>query len=150
MTVETDTSLQVSRRIRADAETVFRAWTDPEELRQWSCPEGATVEDAQVDLRVGGKYRVRMKGSEGEIHTAVGVYRAIEPARRLVYTWDWEEDDHKIGESLVTVEFKKRGDATEVILTHERFPNGEATKAHEKGWTSCLNRLETRFEKEGS
>ena len=147
MTVETDTSLRVSRLIQADAETVFRAWTEPGALRQWSCPEGSDVEDVQVDLRVGGKYRIRMKGPEGEVHTAVGTYRTIEPAKKLVYTWDWEENDHKVGESQVTVEFHQRGEATEVVLTHERFPNGEATKLHELGWTSCLNRLESRYAK---
>ena len=146
MTVETESSLRVSRVIEAAPETVFRSWTVPSELRQWSCPEGASVEDAEVDLRVGGRYRIRMRGSEGRIHTAVGVYRNIERPRKLVYTWDWVEDDHRVGETLVTVEFLDRGESTEVVITHERFPTAEAKRAHEDGWKSCLNRLERRFE----
>lgn len=145
MSTKTDTSLRVSRVIKADAETVFRAWTEAEQLKQWSCPEGLTVADAQVDLSVGGRYRIRMENPEGKVHTAIGVYRQIEPPRRLVYTWDWEEEESRVGETLVTVEFNDLGDSTEVVLRHELFPSAEAKAAHEQGWTSCLNRLEKLF-----
>lgn len=144
MSTKAETSLRLSRVIKADPETVFRAWTEPDQLKRWSCPEGSTVEDARVDLRVGGKYRIRMRGSEGQIHTAVGTYRQIEP-RRLVYTWEWEEEDQAIGETLVTVEFKDLGGETEVVVTHELFPSAEAKSGHEEGWTSCLDRLERMF-----
>lgn len=145
MSTKTETSLRVSRVILAEPETVFAAWTEPKQLLRWSCPEGATVTDAQVDLRVGGKYRLRMKGSEGEVHTAVGVYREIERPHRLVFTWDWLEQDHAVGETVVTVEFKDLGGSTEVVLSHELFPSAEAKASHEEGWTSCLNRLEALF-----
>jgi hypothetical protein len=45
----------------------------------------------------------------------------------------------------VTVEFFDRGDATEVVLTHELFPDAELAAKHNEGWTSCLNRLEGLF-----
>jgi uncharacterized protein YndB with AHSA1/START domain len=147
MSTKMDTSLRVSRVIQGDPDSVFRAWTEPEQLKRWSCPEGSTVEDAHVDLRVGGKYRIRMHGSEGQIHTAVGVYREIARPHRLVYTWEWEEKDHAVGETLVTVEFNDLDGSTEVVLIHELFPAAEATSAHEEGWTSCLNRLEGLFVK---
>jgi uncharacterized protein YndB with AHSA1/START domain len=135
----------LSRIIQADRETVFRAWTEPEHLKRWSCPEGLQVADVQVDLRVGGKYRLRMEGPEGQFHTAVGVYREIERPKRLVYTWDWLEEDHKTGETLVTVEFNELDGSTEVVLTHELFPSSEAKQGHADGWTSCLNRLERLY-----
>jgi uncharacterized protein YndB with AHSA1/START domain len=140
MSTETGTSLRISRIINADREAVFRAWTEPDQLKRWSCPEGMTVADSQVDLTVGGRYRLRMESPEGKAHTAVGVYREIESPGRLVYTWDWEEES--IGETLVTVEFNDLGESTEVVLIHELFPNAEAKVGHEEGWTSCLNRLE--------
>jgi uncharacterized protein YndB with AHSA1/START domain len=145
MSTKTDTSLRLSRVIQGDPETVFRAWTEPEQLKHWSCPEGLTVGEAQVELRVGGTYRLRMRGPEGQIHTAVGTYREITRPQRLVYTWQWEEEDHAVSETLVTVEFNDLDGSTEVVLTHELFPNAEATSAHEEGWTSCLNRLESLF-----
>ena len=145
MSTKADTSLCVSRVIHADPDTVFRAWTEPEQLKHWSCPEGMTVADAYVDLRVGGTYRIRMRGSEGQTHTAVGVYREIARPQRLVYTWEWEEEDHGVGETLVTVEFNDLDGSTDVVLSHELFPNAAAKASHEEGWTSCLNRLEGLF-----
>ncbi len=145
MSTETGTALQLSRVIKADRETVFKAWTEADHLKRWSCPEGIDVADVQVDLSVGGAFQIRMLNPEGKTHTAYGTYREIVRPSRLVYTWDWREDDQKLGETLVTVEFNALGDSTEVVLTHERFPSTEAKSDHEQGWSSCLNRLEALF-----
>ena len=142
MTTETATSLRISRLIQADPETVFRAWTEPSEMKEWYCPEGGTVDEAEVDLAVGGRYRVAMRMPSG-LHVAHGVYREIEPPRRLVFTWQWEAGEGpKEGETLVTVEIHDRDGSTELVLTHERFADAEARDGHEQGWASALNRLE--------
>lgn len=144
MSTKTGTSLRLSRVIKADAERVFWAWTEPEELKRWSCPEGGyTVADVKVDLSVGGRYRIQMKTPEGNTVAAHGIYKEIERPRKLVYTWDWEGES--MGETLVTVEFNDLGGSTEVMLTHERFPSAEAKTGHEEGWTGCLNKLERMF-----
>jgi uncharacterized protein YndB with AHSA1/START domain len=141
MSTDTRTSLRLTRSIQADIQTVFDAWTQPHHLKQWSCPEGGTVGDAAVDLSVGGAYRIEMNTNSG-VHTAHGIYKELDTPRRLVYTWAWENGDIEAGETLVTVEFDDLGGSTEVVFTHELFPTAEATKAHELGWTSCLDRLE--------
>lgn len=145
MTTATETSLRLTRLIAADPQTVFDAWTRPEHMRRWSCPEGARVEEVNVDLRVGGAYSIRMKGAEGDVHNAFGTYREIDPPHRLVYTWDWREADHAVGETVVTVEFHPRDDGTEVVIVQEGFPTPEAMAGHQQGWQSCLNRLEGLF-----
>ena len=145
MSTQTDTTLRMSRVIKANPETVFRAWTDPEQMKQWCAPEGVAVVIAEVDLSVGGRHHIRMESPEGTIYNAVGVYREIDPPRRLSYTWRWEEEEHDVGETLVTVEFNDLGGSTEVVLTHDLFPNAEARTGHEQGWESCLNRLEGIF-----
>jgi len=144
MSTQTVPSLRLARLVKTDPETAFSAWTEPRHLMRWGAPEGLTVADAQVDLRVGGRYRIRMEGPEGQVYTAVGEYREIDRPRRLVYTWRWEEDARG-AETLVTVEFHRRGDATEVVLTHDRFPSAEDRANHEQGWTSCLDRLERLY-----
>ena len=144
-TAQTGTSLRVSRVIRADPETVFRAWTEPGQLSRWSAPEGVDVDCAEVDLVVGGRYRIRMKNPEGQEFNAVGVYQRIDRPHLLSYTWQWEEQEHNVGETLVTVQFYDRGGATEVVLVHERFPTAEDMAKHEQGWSSCVNRLEVMF-----
>ena len=145
MSTQTDTALRISRVISASRDEVFRAWNEPELIRKWSCPEGASVLDSQVDLRVGGEYRLQMKGAEGALHTAIGTYREIDRPARLVYTWDWAESDMAVGETQVTVEFVDRGDSTEVVVTHEGFPAAEATEGHREGWMSSLLQLDRLF-----
>lgn len=136
-------STRVTRTLRATPEEVFAAWTEPDQLCQWSCPEGATIDDVQVDLRVGGAYRIRMRGPEGESYTAFGLYREIDPPNRLVYTWDWEEAAHQVGETLVSVDLQPAEESsTDVTVTHSAFPTVEAADGHTVGWTSCCDRLE--------
>ena len=135
------TTLKVTRAFRAPCEKVFRAWTDPEALKQWWGPPGYECPDAEVDLRAGGKYRLAMrKVPDGEVFYLTGAYREVRPPQRLVYTWRWESQPD-LGETLVTVEFLDRAGATEVVLTHELFPSQAARDDHDKGWSGCLDRL---------
>lgn len=144
MTTATATSLKLTRLIQAESEKVFDAWTQPQHLNLWSAPEGMDV-DAEVDLRVGGRYRLRMRGSDGGEFNAVGEYLEIDRPNRLRYTWSWEEEGNDYYETVVTVEFHDRDGATEVVLVHERFPDADIAGKHTEGWTSCLDRLEKVF-----
>ena len=138
----TENSLRLTRLIQADPATVFDAWTQPEHLKKWSAPEGLNVDAVEVDLRVGGRYLIRMESPDGGHHNAVGEYREIDRPNRLSYSWKWQEPGNDHYDTLVTVEFLARDGATEVILTHELFPDADLAGKHNEGWTSCLNRLE--------
>jgi uncharacterized protein YndB with AHSA1/START domain len=138
-------SLRVTRTIRATPERLFDAWTDPEALATWwrMAGDGWAFSGARLDLRVGGRYRVGMTDPAGTDHVAVGEYREIQRPTRLVFTWDWQDAGSRVGETLVTVEFRPAGKgATEVVLTHERFANDRAVRGHEQGWTQLLRLLE--------
>ena len=72
-----------------------------------------------------------------------GLYREVVPNRRLVHTWCWEGSDD---ESLVTVEFEPGPPGTtRLTLTHSRLASSEARDNHERGWISCLAKLEVRY-----
>ena len=145
MTTDTALSLRLTRTIRADREAVFRAWTDPAAIREWFCPEGGTVEAAESDLEVGGRYRIAMRMPHG-LSVATGVYREIDSPSRLVFTWRWEEGEGpKEGETVVTVQLTERGEATRLELIHDGFATADGRTGHERGWSSALNRLESRF-----
>lgn len=142
----TDSSLRISRIIPASPEQVFEAWTNPEIMSKWCAPEGIDTIDCISDLKVGGRYEIKMTNPEGGLHTAVGTYREISRPDRLVYTWDWVEEEFKMNvATLITVEFNSMGDATEVVMTHDLFPNREMSEAHGQGWASCFNRLKGIF-----
>lgn len=137
------TTLRLTRTFAAAREKVFRAWTDPQELKEWWGPKGYSTPTAEVDLRVGGKYRLGMKKlPNGDIFYLSGIYREVKRPEKLVYTWCWEAEP-ELGVTLVTIEFRDRGHSTEVVLTHELFPTEKARDDHDKGWTSCLDRLAT-------
>lgn len=140
---ESNIRLEVTRAFAAPRERVFRAWTDSKELNQWFAPSEDYSTIAEVDLRVGGTYRIAMKHRKKEItHVAVGTFREVRPPEKLVYTWSWEGEHDNIGDTVVTVEFRDLGGSTEIILTHEFFPNEKARDEHTKGWAGCLERLE--------
>ena len=145
MTTTTEHAMRLTRVIAADPETVFAAWTGEEHLRKWSAPEEMDVTVAEVDLTVGGAFRIVMRNSEGEEFRAFGVYREIDAPHRIVYTWDWENPEFQMGDTLITVEFNPVEGGTEVVMRHELFPTAKFAEDHTRGWTSCLNRLEGMF-----
>lgn len=141
-----ETSLRVERSFDASPEEVFDAWTSPEVLKRWWAvrPDGSTP-IAEVDLRVGGRYRLAMETPDGERHTVGGEYREIERPNRLVYTWQWELDSGEPGHvSSVTVEFLRRGDHTDVVLEHTALPDAESRDRHAQGWSACLEIFRAR------
>jgi uncharacterized protein YndB with AHSA1/START domain len=145
MTQTVPLSLRLSRVIRADADTLYRAWTDPTMLRHWWRMDGPgwVFADASVDLRVGGRYRLAMTDPNGTTHVALGEYRVLDRPTRIAFTWDWEDPASRVGETLVTVDLAKVGEhETELVLTHERFPDAERMRGHGRGWTQLLKLLD--------
>jgi len=76
--------LEVRRLFAAPRDRVFAAWTSAEALKRWYAPADAVVDDAGVDFRVGGRYHVRMRGTDGSLHLVEGAYR--DPLRRALET----------------------------------------------------------------
>jgi uncharacterized protein YndB with AHSA1/START domain len=139
------TTLQVRRTFAASREKVFRAWTDAKELSHWFFPSSDyTIVVPVLELRAGGQYQVEMHHKNGNVHRVGGTYRQVQPPEKVVFTWQWEPDAGS-GETLVTVEFYDLGPSTEVVLTHELFPNSEERDKHSHGWTGCLDQLAKMF-----
>ncbi|MCI0637318.1 MAG: SRPBCC domain-containing protein, partial [Actinobacteria bacterium] len=88
---------------------------------------------------------------EGERSVVAGVYREIDPPRRLRFSWIWLVWKTVVpAETLVTIELRNAGDMTEVTVTHEGFPDAWTRKQHAAGWQATLDCLEPllRSEKE--
>lgn len=131
------------RRLAAPPETVFAAWVRPEHMRQWLAPaDGMTHDFIDVDLRVGGLYRIGMRVAADRLVVVTGEYVEVDPPGRLVFTWTWERpNDYADHDTLVTVDFAAAAGGTDLTVTHERFPDGIMRDKHEHGWTGCLARL---------
>jgi uncharacterized protein YndB with AHSA1/START domain len=135
--------LVVRRTIRASAERIFDAWTQPEHLRAWWGPRPVTCSGAEVDLRVGGRYRIDNALPDGSTMIIEGEFRDVRRPHLLVYTWRTAQITEE--SSLVTVRFQPRGEATEVVVVHESIPNAAIRESHEGGWNGCLDGLEAFF-----
>ncbi len=138
----TPTTLEVRYRFKASREKLFQAWTDPAVLGQWFHvrPDQSTP-IAEVDLHVGGRYRLGMQSPDGELMVAGGEYRQIERPAKLVFTWKWESSPSESLPTLVTLEFHKLKDETEVILRHESFVAEDHRDSHLDGWQGCFEQL---------
>ena len=137
------TSFQIKRTFRASRERVFEALTTPEALKRWWMPgEGYAVPSAEVDLRVGGAYRIGMKAPSGKLFHLHGTYREVKAPEKLVYTWRWEGLEEQSGETLVTLELHDVAGGTELVVTHELFPTEKDRDNHNRGWSGCLDRLQ--------
>jgi len=136
--------VRLERTYPAAPEAVFDAWTNPEVLRRWWRAQPSwTVPEVEVDLRVGGAYRLAMADpASGERHVLVGEYREIRRPERLVYTWCWEGNGPSAGhESLVTVEFRATGAGTTVVIDHAALLDETSRAAHAHGWNGVLDSL---------
>lgn len=143
-TNEYDT-LHLSRTFNAPCNKVYGAWTNAGILSQWFAPsDQMKTEVLELDVRVGGRYRIRMEEGENdcEFHIVGGEYLSIVPNKKLIFTWQWEDDDSNT-EMLLTLKFIDKGDTTDFLLTHERILDQETRDSHNEGWTSCLARLGT-------
>ena len=135
-------SLTLKRRLNASCEKVYAAWADAEKLVQWFGPskvKPGTLK-AEMDVRVGGRYRISFVHENDEYSEVGGVYREVVPNQRLVFSWAWHSTPER--ESLVTVQLKPDGAGTLLTFHHEQFFDQAARDNHERGWIQLFDSLE--------
>jgi uncharacterized protein (TIGR03086 family) len=115
-----------------NVDQAFELITQPARLRRWQ-----TVA-ARVELKVGGEYRWTITPG----HHAAGTFTEIEPGKRVVFTWGWEQPEAPADNvSTVAITLEPADGGTTVRLVHEGLPTPEAVAAHSEGWNHYLDRL---------
>lgn len=157
--VKTNRGFTLTRLLNAPRELVFQAWTDPDHLQWFFNPlTTPTSERAEVDLRVGGAWRLRMIENEQKQYITGGIYREIVPVERLVFQWGavdgWPEIDATRNEPglVVTVELSAKDEKTEMTVSLD-FPDSlsdEDVRAlldmgMSHGWGDTIDRLVAVF-----
>ena len=141
-TLKEKPSLTLNRSYPVPPERVWRAWTDPQALKRWFGPGGADpVSLAQLDLRVGGRFRIVFGGPDGKAHDVQGVYKEVVPNRKLVFTWTWPNSTPE-RESVITIELRAAGRGTELVFRQEQFSDSTVRDNHRRGWTESFVKLE--------
>ncbi len=142
-------TLQIERTLAAPRAAVWRCWTEPALLRQWYCPKPWGVSRAEIDLRPGGRFLVHMQGPQGEAVAVPGVYLAVEPGHRLVFTDAFERAWQPSGRAFmvgeVQIDDASGGHTRYVARAHHwsaKDRDEHAAMGFEDGWNAAASQLE--------
>jgi uncharacterized protein YndB with AHSA1/START domain len=142
--------VQLERTIPAKPAAVYRAWLEPELLRRWLAPGGLEVARAEVDERVGGRFRIWHADASADVGGFDCELVELEPDRRIVYRWGFvgpQRTDGPTFDSLLTVTLGETPDGgTALTLVHERLDDLAAAMPQvadgvRPGWESVLGKL---------
>jgi uncharacterized protein YndB with AHSA1/START domain len=145
--------LILTHMIDAAPEEVFRAWTEPELLKQWFAPKPWTTHKVEADVRPGGSSLVVMASPEGKEFPYRGVYLEVVKNQRLVmtdaYTSAWQPSDKPFMTLILT--FEDLGGRTRYTARVKHWSDADR-ETHENmgfhsGWTLCTEQLASLVEK---
>lgn len=136
--------LYLTRVFNAPREIVFKAWTDPEQMKQWLGPRDFPAVHVEMDLRPGGAWRACLRPVHGGPDLwQGGYYREITVPEKLVYTFAWDEPHPAHGhEMLVTAVFTEQDGRTRLVFRQTGLPSAAERDGHQGGWTSTFDRLD--------
>ena len=159
MTNKNSNDLIITRIFDAPVERVWKAWTEPKEVKNWWGPKYFTSPVIKIDLREGGTSLYCMRSPEGQDYWSTGVYKEIVPFKRIVSTDSFADKEGNIVpaskygieedwplELLVTVTFERQEGKTKFKLRHEGIPEGENRDLTEAGWNESLDKLSEYLE----
>jgi uncharacterized protein YndB with AHSA1/START domain len=121
-----DRELVVTRTFNAPARVVFEAWTKPELFKRWWVPKsfGLTLLSCEMDVRVGGTYRLVFRHGASDTMAFFGKYLEVTPCSRLVWSNDEGGDDG----AITTVTFEEK-DGKTLLVMRDLYPSKEALDA---------------------
>jgi len=133
-------TILIESTLNAPIEKVWNAWTEPSLVSKWfgSDPNGEVLK-ARTDVRVGGDFEITFRDSTGTEHTCSGVYEAVQPYNKLIFTWAWKSEP--VVESLVTVLLRTENGITLMQFEHTNVGHASAHN-YEQGWKDTFVKLE--------
>jgi uncharacterized protein YndB with AHSA1/START domain len=137
-----DSILRLERLIASPPEMLFALWIEPAELVKWWAPDGYAAVVDMLDARPGGRWRALLRRPDGSGVATSGVYRIVEPPRRLAFSWAWEDASGARGhETEVSVSFEPAPGGTRLVLVQQRFETRQARDNHDRGWAASFDRI---------
>ena len=116
VTLPTDTQILITREFAAPKHLVYKAYTTPELIKRWWSGQRGDVTRAEVDLRIGGKWRYVMVTPDGFEVAFHGEYREIVPNERIVFTEVYEGAPEMEGDVVCTCTFTETDGRTNLTL----------------------------------
>ena len=141
--------LVITRHVRAPRAVLWRAWTDPQLLKEWWCPKPWTTEVRAFDLRPGGAFYTFMRGPDGGTSDNPGCFLQIDPHSRIVFTsmlvGGWRPGTPWMGFTAdITLADENEGTRYVASVMH---PDQATRDRHAElgffdGWNTCIDQLE--------
>lgn len=153
-------TLVITRVFDAPREAVWKALTDPEQMKRWWGPEGFTVPFSEIDLRVGGKYLSCMRSPDGKDYWNTGTYQEIVPMERLIMSDSFSDEKGNVVPATyygmnpefpltmtINVTLEEEDGKTKMTLRHESMPEGDDLKGATQSWNQSLDKLDAILER---
>lgn len=139
-------TIKLHRVLAAPPEKVFKAFTDADAYAAWLPPYGFVAKVHELDVKVGGKYRMTfINFGTGNSHSFGGEFLEIIPNETIKYT-DRFEDPNLPGEMITSIQFKKVSCGTELNITQEGVPAAIPAEMCYLGWQESLDKLKKLVE----
>ena len=129
-------------------EKVFRAWTEPELLKQWFNPRPWTTPVAELDVRPGGANLIVMRDPDGNEYPNRGVYLEVVKNERLVftdaYTEGWAPSEKPFMTVILTFEDEGGDTRYTARVRHWTVADRETHEnmGFHEGWGKATDQLE--------
>jgi len=152
-TIGSGYELTLTRLIDAPPEKLFRAWTEPELMKEWFTPRPWTTPVVETDVRPGGSSYVLMRGPDGEEFANRGVYLEVVKNKRLVFTDAYTSAWQPSGKPFMTaiVEFESEGGKTRytarALHWSEADRDAHLKMGFHEGWGKAADQLEALVKK---
>jgi uncharacterized protein YndB with AHSA1/START domain len=126
--------LVIHRLVNAPRERVWRAWTDPAELKEWWSP----VLDA--DVRANGAWKAEVVSPDGSKAWSHGTYVTVDAPKQVVYTFEWDATD--LAPTTVDITLADNGASCEMTVRQSGFTTEADRDGHIPGWNTAFDELE--------
>jgi uncharacterized protein YndB with AHSA1/START domain len=137
----TERTVRLHRVLRTPPQKLYRAFLEPAAVCKWLPPFGFTCQVHQMDVRVGGSFRMSFHNySTGNGHSFGGEYLELVPHERIRYT-DRFDDPGLPGVMEVTVSLKPVLCGTELSVTQTGIPEAVPLEMCYLGWQESLVQL---------
>ena len=142
-----DPTLILDFKIEADCSTVYNAWTDLEIFKKWFCPTGFTVALAEMNVAIGGYFKIHMQSPEGEIYPTKGEYILLDKPNRIVYKDSWDDQRENNEPIVAEIIFEPHSNGT-LLKIYSSFATKEQKEnvlnsGIVEGWKMFFNNLNT-------
>ncbi|CAN5833630.1 SRPBCC domain-containing protein [soil metagenome] len=145
-----DDELLVIRAFDAPLPLVFRLWEDAVHRAHWWAPKGHRCSHFSHEFREGGAWRACFLSDDGEENWQGGVYREIEPEKRIAFTFMWDGGPAGGVETLVTITLADARGQTIQTFHQTPFASVARRDSHVSGWSGLLDRLQAYAEARGA